>query len=80
MGVKEHKGHWQKIKYTLPKDLDKECRPYVTYQGRRFYVDQFTNWGNPGAPYTYSEGYAGYILEVDSRGEKARVTYCPPTW
>jgi len=68
----EHKGYWQGIKFTR----GKESRPYVTYQGCRFYVDQFTNWCGASEHYTYSIGLAVYILEVDSRGEKARVTMC----
>lgn len=78
--TKEYKGHWQNIKYTSPRNPEAESKPYLTYQGRRFYVDQFNNWGNPNTPYTYQEGYTCYILEIDEYGERGRITYCPPSW
>ena len=77
---KEFHGHWQNIKWTCPKNPNKESVPYVTYRGRRFNVSDFTNWGGMGEHYTYQDGYTVYYLEVEDGGERARVTYCPPSW
>lgn len=77
---KEYKGHWQNIKWTCPKNEQEESKPYVTYQGRKMYLDEFSNWGNPHAPFTKQDGYTVYVLDIDEYGDRARVTYCPPLW
>ena len=75
---KEYRGHWQNVKWTNTKN--KESEPYVTYCGRRFKINDFTNFCGASEHYTYQEGYCVYLLEMDEYGERARVTYCPPSW
>lgn len=41
-GRTEHTARrWQRIKYTCPRDLKVEYRPYLTIYGRRYYIDEF---------------------------------------
>ena len=43
-------GHIQKVKYTYSRDKEKECKPYLTYCGRRLMLDDFAVFGGPWMP------------------------------
>lgn len=78
--VREHKGHWQNVKWTCPRNPNKESEPYLTYCGRKFKLNDFTNWGGASEHYTYQEGHTVYYVELDECGDRGRITYCPPSW
>ena len=76
--AKEKKGYWQNIKWKYNANKG-ESEPFLTFNKRIFFVSDFSNFGNPYAPFTFQEGYTVYILEYDEEREKARITFCPPS-
>lgn len=69
-GMKTYRGNWQEIKYT------RSGAPYVTYNGERLLLDNFmrTDYKHYDGAYSISM-FASYLIEIDARGERARVTY-----
>ena len=69
-GMKTYRGNWQEIKYT------RAGAPYVTYKGARLLLDNFmrTTYKHYNGVYSTSM-FSSYLIELDTRGERARVTY-----
>lgn len=69
-GMKTYRGNWQEIKYT------RGGAPYVTYKGARLLLDNFlrTSYKHYAGAYSISM-FASYLIEIDERTERARVTY-----
>ena len=69
-GTKNYRGNWQYIKYTH------NGAPYVTYKKQRLMLDKFlrTDYKHYDGIYSITM-FACYLIELDSRGERARVTY-----
>ena len=69
-GMKTYRGNWQEIKYT------RAGAPYVTYKGVRLLLDNFmrTDYKHYDGAYSISM-FASYLIELDERIERARVTY-----
>lgn len=66
-----YRGNWQDIKYTV------KGRAWVTYRGTRLYLDNFLRSDRPIYDGVYGVSYfSAYLIELDARGEQARVTYC----
>lgn len=69
-GMKTYRGNWQEVKYT------RGGAPYVTYKGARLLLDDFlrSEYKHYCGVYSISM-FACYLIEIDGRGERARVTY-----
>lgn len=69
-GMKTYRGNWQDIKYT------RKGAPYVTYNGARLLLEDFlrTDYKHYDGAFSISM-FASYLIELDARGERARVTY-----
>ena len=69
-GMKTYRGNWQEIKYT------RAGAPYVTYKGVRLLLDNFMRIDYKHYHGVYSTSmFSSYLIELDARGERARVTY-----
>lgn len=69
-GMKTYRGNWQEIKYT------RKGAPYVTYKGVRLLLEDFlrTNYKHYDGAFSITM-FSSYLIELDARGERARVTY-----
>lgn len=69
-GMKTYRGNWQEVKYT------RAGAPYVTYKGVRLLLDNFmrTTYKHYNGVYSTSM-FSSYLIELDARGDRARVTY-----
>lgn len=83
------RGRWKKIDYTIPRDPEKESRPFFRHNGKRFYIDNFIRTNYPNGEYTeiqatdgekaflhaqqIDEYYKPYFIELDEGGEAVRV-------